>query len=168
MRPGTSNAFSLHEFAALIAGLVAALALVMWCVRPPHVGAQASADTPTLRVQVLSGKTGRPVTNAHLKLFRDSRLDPLGGGHDNKVETTDGEGYAPIPDVDTSVPEVFIAVDLHVPCSKTGKHDFPLLKVRAAGVVSENACRPRISMFPQQGTLIFYVRDETFLEKLRH
>jgi hypothetical protein len=87
---------------------------------------------------------------------------------DGKGETTDGEGYAAIPNVDAALSDVFISVDLHLPCSKTGKHDFSLAKVRVSGVVSENVCRPRITMYPQAGTLIFYVRDETFIEKMRH
>jgi hypothetical protein len=132
------------------------------------VSLQAGAqDATTLRVQILNGRTGRPVTNVHLKLFRDSHLHAFSGGHDDKGETTDGEGYAPIPNIDATVGNAFIAVDLHRACSKTDKHDFSLAKVRVAGVVSENSCKPRISMYPQPGTLIFYVRDLTLLEKMR-
>jgi len=142
-----------------------ALFCALWLCASFHAVAQ---DTTTLRVQILNGRTGRPVTNVHLKLFRDTHLHAFSGSHDDKGETTDGEGYAPIPNVDATVGSVFIAVDLHRACSKTDKHDFSLAKVRVAGVVSENSCKPRISMYPQPGTLIFYVRDETFLEKMRH
>lgn len=124
-------------------------------------------DATTLRVQILNGRTGRPVTNVHLKLFRDVHLVSFSGAHDDKGETTDGEGYAPIPNIDATIGNVFIAVDLHRACSKTDKHDFSLAKVRVAGVVSENSCKPRISMYPQPGTLIFYVRDLTLIEKMR-
>lgn len=136
----------------------------VWLYASFHATAQ---DATTLRVQILSGKTGRPVTNVHLRLFRDAHLAAFSGAHDDKGETTDGEGYAPIPNVDATVGSVFIAVDLHRPCSKTDKHDFSLVKVRVAGVVSENSCKPRISMYPQPGTLIFYVRDLTLMEKMR-
>ena len=121
----------------------------------------------TARPRSLNGRTGRPVTNVHLKLFRDAHLHAFSGAHDDKGETTDGEGYAPIPNVDAAVGSVFIAVDLHRACSKTDKHDFSLAKVRVAGVVSENYCKPRITMYPQPGTLIFYVRDLTLIEKMR-
>ncbi len=128
-----------------------------------RAGAQTGSDATTLRVQILNGKTGRPVTSQHLRMFRKD-----GKAIDGKGETTDGEGYAAIPNVDVATVDIFIAVDAHLPCSKTGKHDFSLAKVRVSGVVSENVCRPRITMYPQAGTLIFYVREETFMEKMRH
>jgi hypothetical protein len=156
MRPGTSISALLsqrHVVWLVLCGVLCA---------PFHAGAQA-ADATALRVQILNGKTGRPVTNQHLRMFRKD-----GKAIDGKGETTDGEGYAAIPNVDAALSDVFISVDLHLPCSKTGKHDFSLAKVRVSGVVSENVCRPRITMYPQAGTLIFYVRDETFIEKMRH
>jgi hypothetical protein len=142
--------------------IVELMLCVVFCVLS-HAGAQAVADATALRVQILNGKTGRPVTNQHLRMFRKD-----GRPFDSKGETTDGEGYAAIPNADTSLSDVSIAVDAHVPCSKTGKRDFSLAKVRVSGVVSENVCRPRITMYPQAGTLIFYVRDETFIERMRH
>jgi hypothetical protein len=165
MRPGTSTFVSFSRLRSVGSGhvCIASLTLCLALFVPLYVRAQAVADATVLRVQILNGKTGRPITNQHLRLLRKD-----GKAIDNKGETTDGEGYAAIPNTDASLPDVFISVDLHVPCSKTGKHDFSLAKVRVSGVVSENSCRPRISMYPQAGTLIFYVRDQTFLEKMRH
>jgi hypothetical protein len=164
MRSGISTLIFVLRFRSL--------SLICACIGAPVIGAafcislhaavQTVADAPTLRVQILNGKTGRPVTNQHLRMFRKD-----GKAIDGKGETTDGEGYAAIPNVDAAIAEIFIAVDTHLPCSKTGKHDFSLAKVRVSGVVSENVCRPRITMYPQAGTLIFYVRDETFIEKMR-
>jgi len=128
-------------------------------------GAQMG-DAPALRIQILNGKTGRPVAHQHLALLRKDGK-PLDGADKSSV-TTDGEGYAPIPNVDAAVGDVVVFVDLHRPCSKTGKREFSLVGVRSKGVVSENACKPRITMFPVAGTLIYFVRDETFLEKMRH
>lgn len=142
---------------------VAIACAVLLCVSLP-AGAQ---DALPLRVQILNGRTGRPVTNVHLRLFRDARLHALSAANGDKGETTDGEGYAPIPNIDATSGNVFIMVDQHRPCSKTDKHDFPLEKVRVTGVVSANSCKPRITMYPQPGTLIFYVRDLTFFEKMR-
>jgi hypothetical protein len=156
MRPGTSISAFLSQ------RHVVSLVLCGVLCTPFYAGAQAAADAAALRVQILNGKTGRPVTNQHLRMFRKD-----GKAIDGKGETTDGEGYAAIPNVDAAIAEIFIAVDTHLPCSKTGKHDFSLAKVRVSGVVSENVCRPRITMYPQAGTLIFYVRDETFIEKMR-
>jgi hypothetical protein len=165
MRPGTSTFvfFSRLRNVGWSHVCIASLTLCLAFSVPLYVRAQAAADATALRVQILNGKTGRPITSQHLRLLRKD-----GKAIDNKGETTDGEGYATIPNAAASLPEVFISVDLHVPCSKTGKHDFSLAKVRVSGVVSENVCRPRITMYPQAGTLIFYVRDETFIEKMRH
>ena len=157
MRPETSISVFLSQ-----RSIVSLVLCGVFCI-PFYAGAQAAADATALRVQILNGKTGRPVTNQHLRMFRKD-----GKAIDGKGETTDGEGYAAIPNVDVAIADIFIAVDAHLPCSKTGKHDFSLAKVRVSGVVSENVCRPRITMYPQAGTLIFYVRDETFIEKMRH
>jgi hypothetical protein len=141
--------------------LCALLCCVALCVR-----AQTGADTTALRIQLLNGRTGRPVTNQHLVITRkDGRVLE---GTAKAGETTDGEGYAGIPNIESPPSEISVSVDAFQPCSKTSRHIFSLAKLRASGVVSENSCRPRITMYPQPGTLIFYVRDETFIEKLRH
>jgi len=142
-----------------------AIVCAVWFCASLPAGAQ---DALPLRVQILNGRTGRPVTNVHLRLFRNARLHALSVANGDKGETTDGEGYAPIPNIDATSGNVFITVDLHRACSKTDKHDFSLEKVRVAGVVSANSCKPRITMYPQPGTLIFYVRDLTLFEKMRH
>ncbi len=146
---------------AFRAALLCALSLCCWS----RAEAQVVADALKLRVQILDGKTGRPVENQHLLLQREDGR-PLGSDGASKAVTTDGEGYASVPNVDPSIPAVFILVESHRPCSKAQRHDFSLLKVRTSGVVSENSCRPRITLFPQAGTLIFFVRPETFFERL--
>jgi hypothetical protein len=132
---------------------------------PLSAKAQAAAEAPVLRLQLLNGRTGRPVAHQRLMLLaKDGK--PFDGVGKEGV-TTDGEGYAPIPNVDaTIVPDVLVAVEQHRPCSKAGKHVFSLIGVRARGVVSENSCKPRITMFPVAGTLVYFVRDETFLERM--
>lgn len=147
-------------------GLVASSVCGLLLCLSLHIRAQDSTDVTALRIQILNGRTGRPITNQPLRLRRKGG-QPL-EGNTKTSETTDGEGYAPIPNVDTVIKEVSVFVEGFRPCSKTETHTFSLTKVRVAGVVSENACRPRITMYPQQGTLIFYVRDETFIEKMRH
>lgn len=142
-----------------------AIVCAVWFFASHHAAAQDAP--PLLRVQVLNGKTGRPITNQRLLLERPGGLS-LAGEHAIPSETTDGEGYVSIPNLDASVPDVKILVDFHRPCSKLGVHKFSLVKVRVAGIVSENSCKPRISLYPQPGTLIFFVRKETMLEKMRH
>lgn len=143
------------------------LAAAVFC-GPMCASAQAGADSATLRIQLLDGRTGRPVTNQHLAIARKDGRPLEANGASKKVETTDGEGYAPIPNTDVALDRVVVYVDRHRPCSKAEKREFSLVKVRASGVVSENSCRSRITLFPQAGTLVFFVREETFLERIRH
>jgi hypothetical protein len=153
--PGTNRRFGKTHQAAWLAMLLCGLAI--------SLPSQTPAPADTLRIQILSGKTGRPVTSQHIVLMRDD------GGAPKRLadEKTDGEGYAAIPNVDAPA-KVSVLVEAHMPCSKSGKHSFELVKVRTEGVVSENTCRPRITLFPQAGTLVVFVRDETFFEKMRH
>jgi hypothetical protein len=162
MRPGTSTAVLAPQRRAL--RLASALGLlVLGC--SPLASGQTPGDASALRVQLLNGRTGRPVANHHLLLLRKDG-HPL-EGTTKAGETTDGEGYAAIPNVDAPVADVYVSVEAYRPCSRTEKHHFSLAKVRTSGVVSENSCRPRITMFPLPGTLIFYVREETFIEKMQ-
>jgi hypothetical protein len=144
-----------------------ALSALLLCVAFFGVVLHAGAQTAPLRVQILNGKTGRPLANQKIVVMGRDGV-PSHAAHDFGSKMTDGEGYAALPELDSPLTEVQVFVEWHQPCSKTGKHDFSLAKVRVSGVVSENVCRPRITMYPQAGTLIFYVREETFIEKMRH
>jgi hypothetical protein len=43
-----------------------------------------------------------------------------------------------------------------------------LQEIFATGVVSENACKPKIERSVTPGTLVLFVREETFFEKMAH
>jgi hypothetical protein len=127
--------------------------------------AQAAAEVPTLRVQILNGKTGRPVVNQKIIVVADDGVAKDAARHLGAMKT-DGEGYVSVPDVSAPLVNVQVFVEAHQPCSKTGRRSFSLVKLRTSGVVSENSCRPRITLFPQAGTLVFFVRDDTFFERM--
>gem|GEM_PF-2838074 len=153
--PGTKRRFGR---AVWMGAMLCGLAMIV----PMRAQAPDAAAAPSLRIQILSGKTGRPVTGQHIVLMRDD------GGAPKRLadEKTDGEGYAAIPNVDGAA-KVSVLVDGQRPCSKIAKRSFELVQVRTAGVVSENTCKPRITLFPQAGTLVVFVREETFFERLR-
>jgi hypothetical protein len=160
MRLGTSTSVCYLRYCGLLA-LCAAL-----CIAVP-TGAQTGGGGSTPRVQILNGKTGRPLANQKIVLMGQDGV-PSHSNHDFGAEITDGEGYAPLPELGAPLIDVLVFVEWHQPCSKANQRNFAEAKVRLLGVVSENSCRPRITMFPQPGTLIFYVREETLLEKMRH
>ena len=42
------------------------------------------------------------------------------------------------------------------------------MSVLSTGIVSENPCRTTVGRIAEPGTLILFVRDETFFEKMAH
>ena len=139
--------------------------LVLLMAMPGLARAQTAADVPTLRVQILNGKTGRPVVNQKIILVADDGVAKDAARHLGAMKT-DGEGFASVADVGAPLVNLQVFVEAHQACSKTGKRTFSLVKMRTAGVVSENSCRPRITLFPQAGTLVFFVRDDTLFERM--
>ena len=124
-------------------------------------GSAVTPDPGAIRIQLLSGKTGRPVTAQHIVMLSpDHKFH-----HDEK---TDGEGYATLPSVDVPPERLEVWVDFHRACSKSNVFSFDPVTIRAKGLVTENSCSKHIHMYPQAGTLTFFIRDETFWEKMRH
>ena len=145
--------------------LPAALLLLPAC--PAQTGASGlPAGESQLRVQVLNGRTGRPVINTHLLLIGDDGL-ALDGSRDNPGENTDGEGYAPLPATLRSR-QLHLYVAGFLPCSRGGRRTFALQQLATRGIVSTNECSSRIRLFPQRGLLVVFVRSEHWWEALRH
>ena len=145
-----------------LARIASLCALGLACALGSSARAQTQ-DPASLRIQILSGKTGRPITNQHILLTTaDKKL--------HNDQKTDGEGYATLPGnvLPETITTLQVFVDLHVPCSKTAVRTFSVAAARAKGIVSDNSCSSRIKLFPQAGTLVFFVRDETFFERIRH
>lgn len=113
---------------------------------------------------MLNGKTGRPVINTHVTLWRDMNKTALDRSQSPTV-TTDGEGYAVIPSNDSEF--IVVTTDGRQPCSATFLRTYSLTDVRTRGVVSENSCNRHIHMFAQQGMLVVFVRELSLYERLR-
>lgn len=142
------------------------LAVAMMMAVLCGASALAQHDASQLRLQVLNGRTGKPV--AHQKVV------VMAGESSARRKTvklvdvaTDGEGYVSLPDAASQVERLHVYVEAYRSCSKAEVNSFELAKVAASGVVSENACRSRISLYPQPGNLVFFVRPETWLERMR-
>lgn len=124
------------------------------------------AGESQLRVQVLNGRTGRPVVNTHLLLIGDDGL-ALDGSRDNPGVNTDVEGYAPLPASPRSR-QLHLYVTGYLPCTRASRRTFALELMATRGIVSSNECSPRIRLFPQRGLLVVFVRPEHWWEALRH
>jgi hypothetical protein len=123
------------------------------------------ATAQTLRIQILDGRTGKPIAQEHVNLFRNGTVGADGLNRNGWGYTTDNKGLLTIPTVAPDTKSVAVYVDWHHPCSKVIAW-FPVNKVLSDGVVSENTCKPKLESSPVPGTLIFFVRDETFFEKM--
>ena len=71
-------------------------------------------------------------------------------------------------DIAPDVHSFYVAVDWHRQCAKKNPTAFSLQEVFAKGIVSENTCKPKLQRSVSPGTLILFVRDETFFEKMAH
>jgi len=121
----------------------------------------------TLRVKIISGKTGKPVANEHVNFFRNGDFADLMGSHNIRGFTTDGNGVITVVEIAADTHTVGVSVDWHRACSKHYQW-FSLHQIFFTGVASENSCKSRIRQEAAPGTLIFYVRPETFFEKMAH
>jgi hypothetical protein len=129
------------------------------------------ANAQTLRVQVLNGKTGKPVTNEHVNLFRTGDFGDLTGYRNMRGFTTDSNGFITASDFAPDTDSFYVAVDWHRQCTKKSQVNqvaFSLQEISTRGIVSENTCKPKLERSATPGTLILFVRDETFFEKMAH
>jgi hypothetical protein len=126
------------------------------------------ANAQMLRVQVLDGKTGKPVANEHVNLFRSGGFGDLAGNRGVAGFTTDANGIVTTSEIAPEVHALFVSVDWHRQCVRKNPVEFPLHEIFTKGVVSENACKPKLERTATPGTLILFVRNETFFEKMAH
>jgi hypothetical protein len=127
----------------------------------------SAAGAQTLRVQVLDGKTGKPVANEHINLFANDDLGDTRGNRNGWGYNTDQSGIFVMSDLTPEIKSFTVYVDWHQPCAKV-RQWFDPEKVLAAGVLSDNTCKPSFESKAAPGTLLLFVRPETFFEKMAH
>ncbi|MBB5344973.1 hypothetical protein [Tunturibacter empetritectus] len=128
-------------------------------------------DAQTLRVQILSGKSGKPIANEHVNLFRTGEFGDLAGDRNVRGFNTDDDGVIATSDIAPDIHSFLVSVDWHRQCTENEKVNhiaFSLQEIFAKGVVSENTCKSKVKRTAKPGTLILFVRDETFFEKMAH
>src|SRR5438105_2850318 len=111
-------------------------------------------DAQMIRVQVLNGKTGRPVANEHINLFRPR--ESSANWHIGEFNT-DANGVFTFSQVAAKTDSFTIAVDWHRPCAKNYA-EFSLKDILSQGSVSENTCKPKLRRSTAPETLILCVR----------
>jgi hypothetical protein len=119
----------------------------------------------TLRVQIINGKTGKPVAHEHVNFFRNESFSDLAGRRDVHGFMTDEDGVITTSDITSDTKTIGVTVDWHRACSKTYQW-FSFSEILSTGLVSENSCKSKINRGLDPGTLIIFVRNETFFEKM--
>jgi hypothetical protein len=116
----------------------------------------------TLRIQILNGKTGKPISNNRVVLMGESDSKGI-----SELGTffTDADGVLTASQTDPQTRSVIVYPEWHQPCSKN--RNFSVADIASKGVVSENSCK-KLERTASPGTLILFVRDETFFEKMAH
>ena len=128
-------------------------------------------NAQTLRVQILNGKTGKPVANEHVNLFRYGEFGDLTGDRNVRGFTTDADGIITSSDFAPDTHSFYVSVDWHRQCTKKSQVNdvaFSLQEIFTRGIVSENTCKAKLERSAKPGTLILFVREETFFEKMAH
>jgi hypothetical protein len=121
----------------------------------------------TLRVEILNGKTGKPVANEHVNMFLGRDSGNLAGNRDIGEFNTDADGIFTVSQFAPATRSFDVYVNWHKPCA-TKLTTFSLPEIFSKGIVSENSCNAKVGRTAEPGTLILFVRDETFFEKMSH
>ena len=121
----------------------------------------------TLRVQILNGKNGKPVANEHVNLFRNGDFADPAGNYNVPGFGTDAAGIFTVSQIAPDTRSFAVYVDWHKPCA-TKRTTFSMQDIFSKGIVSENSCKAKVGRIAEPGTLILFVRNETFFEKMAH
>jgi hypothetical protein len=99
--------------------------------------------------------------------FENGDFADPSGNHDIPGFKTDADGIFTVSQIAPDTQSFTVAVDWHRPCGKSYL-SFSVQEISSKGVVSENTCKSRLERSAAPGTLILFVRDETFFEKMAH
>jgi hypothetical protein len=161
--------------------LVALRLAMLSCIQLAAAPMGLLAQTVTIHVRVLDGRTGHYLSGKNLA-FVDYHTDDNGGHHDDlngrmTVKTSvDGDSYVASPD-DHGV-LVFNGMGINgawTPCTRQrfydsntrtygNEHLYPVSMIVASGLVAKNNCS-KISAAAKPGELVIFIRPATWWEK---
>ena len=152
----------------------AILSCILFAVAPIGLLAQ----TATIHVRVLDGRTGKNLSGMNLA-FVDYHTDPDGSTHADlngrmTVKTSvDGDSYVANPEAHGVL--VFNGLGVWITCTRQkfydsdtrtygSEHLYPVSTIVASGLVANNNCSRRTAT-AEPGELIIFVRPATWWEK---
>ncbi|HEY4364220.1 MAG TPA: hypothetical protein VGN17_24835 [Bryobacteraceae bacterium] len=126
----------------------------------------ALAGTGTVKIHVMNGKSGKPVTNAHVLVFQGESIEEVKQLKHSFDLRTDADGIAMLPG--DAMPWLGVLVDWHHSCqSELDSGIYRLATIQEAGLATPNTCSSIVKT-ATPGELYLFVRAETLLEKMRH
>src|ERR1700733_8464703 len=160
----------------IVALRTAALSCILFAVPPMSLIAQ----TATIRIRVLDGRTGKNLPGMNLA-FVDYHNDRDGSDADlngrKSVETlADGDSYIANPNAHGVLVFGGLGSGVWVPCTRQklynsdtrtygSEHFYPVSTIVASGLVANNDCSRRTAT-AKPGELIIFLRPATWWEKL--
>jgi hypothetical protein len=126
----------------------------------------AVAGNGTVEIHVVNGKNGSPVVNANVLVFQGVSTEEIAQLKHSIELRTDSDGVAILSK--DAMSWLRVSVDWHRPCQKDPRGGiYPLAMIVDAGLVTPNTCGS-ITRKASPGKFYLFMRDETFLEKMRH
>jgi hypothetical protein len=161
-----------------IANLRAKILFCVLCVVCPTL---VPAQTPTIHIRLVDGRTGKNLSGMNLQLV-DYHTDRNGGKHSDLngrmtvTASVDGDSYVASPDAHGIL--VFGGMGNGgdwIPCTRQKLYDpttrtygndnlYPVTDITASGLVAKNTCS-KITAAAKPGELIIFLRHSTWWER---
>ena len=153
---------------------------ILWCTLSAVGRIGLLAQTATIHVRVLDGRTGKNLSGMNLA-FVDYYSDPDGSKHPDlngrmTVRTSvDGDSYVAKPNAHGVLVFAGLGDGVWTPCTRQKLYDsdtrtygsenlYPVSTIIASGLVASNSCSTRTAT-AKSGELIIFVRRATWWEK---
>lgn len=162
--------FSAIRDSRTIHGIQIELKVISWLVRNGLNSRRETDDSSVgslreqdVRIRVLDGRSGHPISDEHVQVWFNSIKGPA------LDLPTDKDGYAALS-LSQGVESLFIFTDFYYDCrpfrKNVSKPSYAVAEILKTGVVAENVCG-KFTTEPKRGELTFFVRPLHWWESFR-
>ena len=147
-----------------MAGLVSRSCILVGLIL---VGVAAMAQDTRIVVQVVDGRSGRPLADQHLLIFAGESPDAVRLQKNHFELVTDKDGLANLPIASSDVQWIQVWPDWRILCQKTPNGEaFSVAEILSTGLSTPNTCgSARQELRP--GHFVVFARPAHFWEKMR-
>jgi len=160
--------------------IVALRTAILWCILFVVAPIGLLAQTGTIHIRVLDGRTGKNLAGMNLAFVdyhtdRDGSTDTDLNGRATVKTSADGDSYIANPDAHGVLVFNGLGKGVWIPCTSQklydsdtrtygSEHLYPVSTIVASGLVAHNNCSRRTAT-AKPGELIIFVRPATWWEK---